>query len=128
MSNIDAQGFIAPVDMDGDSGADEPLPDYSSTDNGGMSGITLDETHIWAFDSTLARVFDLGLTMLMNDPVSYTLEGTERARNIFRRYAEKDLDALIDDWKAFQDTESEAYKELMWALDWVRDNFTALWT
>lgn len=129
----DFQGFMKPLDLSNieNPPPKEPVPVYEGdSDPKGMRAITVDETHIWSFDYTLAAILDIGLTMIGNCPWEVPLEGQERARDIFRRYATKDDKDRFDDedWKHYMDADSDAYKDLMWALDWLRDNFTALWT
>ena len=121
----DAQAFIQPIRLTDEPHNPEPIPVYDQSDEGGVSPILFDDTHIWSFDYTLAAVLDIGLTMIHNHEYTYDLPDMMRARDIFRRYATKDHGG---EWAQFEDTNSEAYADLMWALDWLRDNFTALWT
>ena len=124
----DEQSFIHPINLDGEGHDPEPIPVYDgdTDDPTGRSPLMLDETHTWSFDVTLAQVLDIGLTMIHNYKFTYDLDGMMRARDIFRRYANKDC--VNGDWMAFENTDSEAYADLMWALDWLKENFTALWT
>lgn len=56
-------------------------------------------------------------------------EDIERARNAFRAYAHKD-DGPFDKENPFPfETHGTPERdELEWALGWLKDNFTALWT
>jgi len=97
------------------------VPIYADVD----TGITLNQPHIWSFDSTLAQVLDIGLTKMMNHEYTYNLEGMERARDIFRAYAVRwDCVGL----PRVEEKDSKENADLVWALDWLGKNFTALWT
>lgn len=122
----DYNAIAQPMKLDDEDYVPEELPVYDDADD----GIVITEPQTWSFDTTLARVLDMGLTHIHNHEFTYDLDGMMRARDIFRRYATKDDEDRFDDedWKHYHDTNSAAYKDLMWALEWVKDNFTALWT
>lgn len=85
--------------------------------------ITLRREHAWNLDSTLAQVLDQGLTMLLNGSAEQP-DGMERARNLFRRYADKWNNGMETElWK----DDSPDSKELRWALKWLKRNFQGLW-
>lgn len=101
------------------------MPDYSEYDY----DVEYKEEFTWSLDLPIAILLDKGLTALMNFPYTPPPEGTERARDIFRRYARKydeNSNLLIE--TDFELIESDDYKDLMWALEWLKNNFTALWT
>lgn len=78
--------------------------------------------HMWSLRDSLAIFLDKGLTGMMAFEYGYPLEGIKRARDLFRKYAED------SDGHEFEIVGSDDYEELMWALDWLKDNFTGLWT
>lgn len=124
MTEHDWQAITQPISFDRkptDDFSEESLkaPDYSKLD----WDVEYKEPHIWSFDLSLAIFLDKGLTGLMNFPYTPPPEGTERARNVFRRYACKD-DLATD----FEKIGSNDYDDLLWALDWLKTYFTALWT
>lgn len=85
--------------------------------------ITLNPQHAWNLDSTLAQVLDQGLTMLLEGPAVQDAE-MERARNLFRRYADKWDNGMHT---GLYDANSADSRELDWALQWLAENFTGLW-
>lgn len=120
MSDLDIDAITQPIDFDRD-----PKDEFSE-ESLKMSTYDVEwdveykEAHIWSFDTSLAIFLDKGLTGLMNFKYTSPPPETERARNLFRSYAKRD--------EQFEDKDSDEYQELMWALDWLKENFTRLWT
>ena len=121
MTEHDWQSFTQPINLNPTEIELEPLPVYDDPN----TGTSLREAHIWSFDQTLAQVLDEGLTRMINFP--YTDYGPElsRARDVFRAYAHKDE---CEGLPAVESKNSDEYADLMWALDWLKENFTGLWT
>lgn len=71
-------------------------------------------------------MLDEGLTRILNFPYEDHSDERVRARNIFRAYANRweDCDGL----PAVENIESKEHADLIWALDWLKENFTGLWT
>lgn len=122
--DLNLQSFVQPMDTSGSQGSQEPLPVYDNPE----TGIELRDEHSWSFDTTLAQVLDIGLTMIMNHEYTPNPDGIEKARDTFRRYARKDEEGNFEDWRAFQEMNGPLYGDLMDALAWLRENFTGLWT
>lgn len=83
--------------------------------------ITLTNSQVWNFDSTLAAVIADGLTMLIASDAEQEA-GIDKARDTFRAYANRDAD---DKWFDF-DTGPDA-ERLDEALMWLALNFRSLW-
>jgi hypothetical protein len=103
--------------------------DYGADDDGTPIAPEFHDRFIWSFDKTLAAFIDTGLTAVMGHAYTVPEDGIERARDIFRAYATKD-DAPSDKENAFpfETIGSPEHNDLMWALDWLKEHFTALWT
>lgn len=85
--------------------------------------IELCREHSWNLDMTLASVLDQGLTFLLTGPAEQDAD-MERARDIFRRYASKFENGMEHHLYRM---DSDASKDLTWALSWLTDNFRGLW-
>ena len=85
--------------------------------------------YIWSCDSTMAMLLDNCLTGIMGFDYTVPPEGIERARDAFRAYARKDDGGLDrNNPFPFETYGTPERDELEWALDWLKENFTALWT
>lgn len=128
---MDYQSATAPLDLSGEpkfSAEEIAQHDYSSKE----WDVDYREAHIWGFDSSLAIFLDKGLTGIMGHGYTYPPDGIKRARDVFRAYAtsgdEYDVNKSYLENEPFQNMNSDEYAELMWAFDWLKENFTALWT
>lgn len=119
---IDIQAITQPIDFNRDPRSDFSEESLEMPTYNVEWDVHYKEAHIWSLDSSLAIFLDKGLTGLMNFEYTPPPTGTERARNIFRRYAQK------GEGVDFENKEGTDYANLMWALDWLKENFTALWT
>lgn len=118
-STADFQAFAQSLDLDGEQkfdDADLEQADYSDA----VMDIEYKDEFIWSFDKTLAILLDRGLTGIMGHPWSYPPDGIKETRDTFRKYVKDDDPFLY--------TDSPEYEALMKALDWVKENFTGLWT
>lgn len=122
MTEYDWQALSQPLNLSPSEKEPEELPVYDDPD----TGTSLREAHTWSFDQTLAQILDEGLTRMINFPYTDYGDGMERARNVFRAYANKWEGA--EGTPAVERADSEEYADLMWALDWLKENFTGLWT
>lgn len=124
VTETDWQAFTKPLKLDGESNfPPEKLEQYDYSEK--EWDVDYKKPHIWSFDLSLAIFLDKGLTGIMGHAYTYPPEGIERARDIFRAYATQDDDAVMF---AFETIGSDAHNDLLWALDWLKDNFTCLWT
>jgi hypothetical protein len=128
MTEHDWQAFTRSLDLSGEpSFPPEVLAQHDYSDK--EWDVDYKETHIWSFDTTLAIFLDKGLTGIMAFPYSAPEDGIERARDIFRAYATKDDGPFDKDNPfPFEIIGSPEHNDLMWALDWLKERFTALWT
>lgn len=119
---LDLQGIAQPINLDGVNKSTEKLPVYDDPD----TGTSLRDAHIWSFDTTLAQILDEGLTRILNFPYQYVDPNMARVRDVFRAYANRFT--AEDTGASFEYVDTDDYQELMWALEWVKENFTGLWT
>lgn len=118
---LDSQSLIRSVDISGESSypkEDIEQPDYSDYEG----DVPYREEYIWSLDTSLAIFLDKTLTGIMGHPYTYPIYGMKEARDTFRLYANKEYS------DSFLSKNSVEYKALMKALDWLKDNFTGLWT
>lgn len=128
--NIDWAAHTQPISFDrkaSDEFSEESLiiPHYSDDE----CAIPYKPEYIWSLDSTLAKFLDTTLTAIMGFDYTPPPEHTERARNAFRAYAHKDDGPFNKDNPfPFETYGTPERDELEWALGWLKENFTALWT
>lgn len=120
--NAKWNGVIQPFRFPGDN--EEPIFSAEDIEQINVSEIKLaheyKESIIWSFDVSLAIFLDQGLTGIMGHKYTFHPEGIKEARNVFRAYHQND--------DIFVDAEEDDFKALHWAFDWVKENFTSLWT
>ena len=120
----DGQGLIQAIDLDAEPREKEELPVYDDKDTGTSP---LKDGNIWSFDATLAQIIDEAFTMMMNCDFYCIPSGMKEVRDTFRAYANKDNgDPIFPN--PFEVIESDEYKALMDSLEWIKVNFTGLWT
>lgn len=129
-NETDWAAFTQPIFFDSKatdrfSKEDLEMPDYSEDD----SDIEYKPEFIWSLDHTLAIFLDKTLTAFMNYDYTAPPDDIKRARDAFRAYARKDDGEFnMDNPFPFETLGSPEHNELMWALKWLRKNFSALWT
>lgn len=127
---IDWAAFIQPLNLDKEKFfSDEQLEQHNYRVKKPYLVPKFKDEYIWSFDHTLAAFIDQGLTAIMGFPYNFPEEDIERARDAFRVYATKDEREFDKDNPfPFETIGSLEHNEIMWALDWLKEHFTALWT
>lgn len=95
-----------------------------------MTIVKIKEEDTWNFDDTLAGIIAQGLQHLLDGP-AYQDHEMPLALECFKRYSErweKGQDYLCHDAHDFTDEDKPEGQMMLWALEWLKNNFFGLWS